>query len=170
MFISILIHIHIDIINIRNYGRVRNLTPQLRFTVQIIPSTICILSLITGAICVNNVFCRKATLYCKHEVLYTGKYSHPFYFCSFRSRCQWANLRLGKFQYLKLISLLKHVNFVWANSRWGETVCESRRAKTIWGKTVFRIRQRTRLTCDVYINTSNVNVRWPTRYTFYIIF
>ena len=66
-------------------------------------------------------------------------------------------LLAGEFQCLKL-SLFQQ-NYVRANSRWDETVCESRRAKTIWGKTVFRIRQRTRLTCDVYINTSNVNVR-----------
>lgn len=53
-FISMLIHICIDIVNIINCGKVRYLTPQLRVTVvkalKSIPATVCTLSLITGSL------------------------------------------------------------------------------------------------------------------------
>lgn len=63
-------------------------------------------------------------------ILYTGKYSPPFYFCPFCPRCQRANLRLGNFQSLTF-SLFKTNLF--KNSRQDETVWKWRRAKIIWG-------------------------------------
>lgn len=56
------------------------------------------------------------------NLLYTGIYSPPFYFRFFCPRCQRAHLRLGEFQYLRLF-LFKH-NYVWADSRCGETICK----------------------------------------------
>lgn len=52
-------------------------------------------------------------------ILYARKYSPRFIF----ARCQRANSRLGEFQWLKS-SLFQH-NFVWANSRRGETVSKN---------------------------------------------
>lgn len=48
------------------------------------PSGMCIRS--------YNVKLKKCSI--NKEILYTEKYSHPFYFCSFLSCCQYANLRL----------------------------------------------------------------------------
>lgn len=36
------------------------------------------------------------------QILYTGKYSPPFYFCFFRPHRLWVNLRLGELHWLKL--------------------------------------------------------------------
>lgn len=44
----------------------------------------------------------------------------------------WANLRLDEHKYLTL-SLFKP-NLVWANSSLGETVCNCRKAKILWGE------------------------------------
>lgn len=66
-------------------------------------------------------------------MLYAGKYSPRFIFVLIRPRCQKANLRLGEFHSLNSLSLIKH-NIVWASSRWGETVCNQRRAKITQGK------------------------------------
>lgn len=57
------------------------------------------------------------------------KYSPPFYFCPFRSRCQQVNSRLGEFECLKLF-----LNCVRANSRQLETVCKGRRERKTWDK------------------------------------
>lgn len=53
-----------------------------------------------------------------------SQYSPLFYFRPFCPCCQQANLRLGRFLCLKL-SPFKH-DFVWVNSRWGETVLFSK--------------------------------------------
>lgn len=68
-----------------------------------------------------------------YDILYTEKYSPPLYFLPFRPHCQRANLRLDEQKYLTL-SLLKP-NLVWANSSLGETVCNCRKAKILWGET-----------------------------------
>lgn len=56
-----------------------------------------------------------------------SKILSPFYFRPFCCCCPRANLRLGEFQCLKL-SFFKH-NFIWLNSRRGETACKWRRQK-----------------------------------------
>lgn len=63
----------------------------------------------------------------KQPLLYTRKYSLPFYFRPFRTCYEQANYKLGKFQSVKL-SLLKHnCTCVCVNSRRGETACEEER-------------------------------------------
>lgn len=53
-----------------------------------------------------------------------------FYFSPSQPSRWWANLRLGKFQCLKLSFFTQ----LWASLRQGETVCKCRRAKNIQGE------------------------------------
>lgn len=68
----------------------------------------------------------------KLKILYTGKYLPLLCFLTLSPSCEWANLRVSKFQGLKL-SPLEH-NCVWAIPTWVETICKCWRAKITWGK------------------------------------
>lgn len=57
-------------------------------------------------------------------------YLPPFYFSPSHPSRWWANLRLGKFQCLKLSFFTQ----LWASLRQGATVCKCRRAKNIQGE------------------------------------
>lgn len=63
----------------------------------------------------------------RQKILYTGKYSSPFYVCPFRPRYQGTNLKQDEFQCFKL-SFFKQ-NCVGANLRRGEAACNYSRAK-----------------------------------------
>lgn len=58
--------------------------------------------------------------------------THRCFICPFHPWWQRANLRLSKFQCLKL-SLFKH-NRVWSNSRQGKNFGKCLRVKITWGK------------------------------------